>query len=742
MGGAGLARYRGLDARRSMKPTLYSSIFAATALISALVASIAWQRRSIRGGRPLALMMVAVTEWALMAALEAAAVELPTKILLSKLEYVGSTSATVFLLVFALEYTRHDEWLTPRNIALLWIVPILNMGLAATNEWHKLVWTGFSPGRDGTNLLIYHHGPGFWFVMASVYVYLSVAALLLFRAALRPSALHRRQGAALLLASVAPWVGSIIYTLDMSPIPGLDIIPLTFTLTGLVLIWGILRVHLLDLVPVARDTLIEHMSDGVLVLDAQDRIVDINPSAQQLLAGGDSSLIGRPVGQVLDTWPGIALQAERGQASEVILDKDRTEPRFMDVRVSRVFDREHVHIGHLVVLRDVTERKQAETALQELNATLEARVAARTADARAEKEKVEAILRSVGDAIILADLEMQIQYVNRAFTTLTGYSADEVLGRPIAAAGVGVASEQVLESITSALSQGNTWHGEVEGQTKDGRTFDAVLTVAPVYGADRQIEGCVSSLLDISPQRELERARTRFMTNVSHELRTPVTSIKLHLHLLKQERRQDMIEQHHHMLTEETTRLEHLILDILELARLDSGRGTREWQPVSLSGVIEDVVTRYGQQAEAADLTLRAQPAPPDLPLVTGDRDQLLRALEEVVENAVAFTPAGGQVSVEAGTVEEDDHLWVTVAVRDTGTGISTDDQRQIFDRFHRGHVAEPGHISGAGLGLSIAEGIMRFHGGRITVKSEIGQGSTFTLWLRGSGETAGSGQN
>jgi PAS domain S-box-containing protein len=510
-----------------MKCTPYSSIFAVTALISAIVASIAWRRRSIRGGRPLALMMVGVTEWALMAALEAATAGLPARILLSKLEYVGSNSATVFLLIFALEYARHDRWLTPRNIALLWVVPILNMGLAATNEWHGLVWTGFSPGPAGSNLLIYHHGPGFWFVMASVYVYLSVAALVLVRTALRPSALHRRQGTALLLASVAPWVGSAMYMLNMSPIPGLDIVPLSFMFTGLVLIWGIFHTHLLDLVPVARDTLIEHMSDGVLVLDAYDCIVDANPSARQLLARDESSLIGQPVGQVLETWPDIALQAGRGQASEVILGKSKTEPRFMDVRVSRVFDRKNVYVGHLVVLRDITELKRAEAALQGLNATLEARVAARTADAQAEKDKVETILRSVGDAIILADLEMRIQYVNRAFTTLTGYSADETLGRPVAAAGVGVAPEQVLESIASALSQGQLWQGEVEGQSKDGRTFDAALTVAPVYGAGGQIEGCVSSLRDISRQRELERARTRFMTNVSHELRTPVTSIKI-----------------------------------------------------------------------------------------------------------------------------------------------------------------------------------------------------------------------
>jgi signal transduction histidine kinase len=187
--------------------------------------------------------------------------------------------------------------------------------------------------------------------------------------------------------------------------------------------------------------------------------------------------------------------------------------------------------------------------------------------------------------------------------------------------------------------------------------------------------------------------------------------------------------------------LEHLILDILELARLDSGQGTRDWKSLSLPDVIEDTAIRYERRAEAAGLTLKATQAPPGLPLVKGDRSQLLRALEELVENAIVFTPADGQVSVEAGAIEEGGHLWATIAVHDTGPGILADDQKQIFDRFCRGHVAETGHISGAGLGLSIAEGIMHFHGGHITVESEIGQGSTFTLWLRGSRDAAGGSE-
>jgi signal transduction histidine kinase len=166
-------------------------------------------------------------------------------------------------------------------------------------------------------------------------------------------------------------------------------------------------------------------------------------------------------------------------------------------------------------------------------------------------------------------------------------------------------------------------------------------------------------------------------------------------------------------------------------ALLDSGQAVTTWEPVPLSAIIQNTITRYQNQARASGLTLAATPLPPDLPLVKGDQARLSQALGELVKNAVLYSPTGGQVTVEAGTVEGDRQLWVTVAVRDTGPGISPEEQERIFDRFYRGRLAVSGHILGTGLGLSIVQEIMHAHRGRVTVESEVGRGSTFTLWLR-----------
>ena len=392
-----------------------------------------------------------------------------------------------------------------------------------------------------------------------------------------------------------------------------------------------------------------------------------------------------------------------------------------------------------VVLPDVVRkhndrlaRQRAEEALRELNATLEAQVAARTAEIRAEQEKSETILRSVGDAIVMVDLEMRAQYVNDAFIALTGYTAGEVMGQSHVDLLAGeVMAEQSRQSLRLALDKGEVWQGEVTARRKDGRTYEAALTIAPMRDAAGRLVGYVSSHRDISRFKDLDRARSRFITNISHELRTPVANMKLYVHLLRKGMSAEKTERYIEVVSEQVERLEHLIQDILEMTELDSGQAMKAWEPVSLPTVISDTVIRYQSQAEAAGLALIAMPVPPDLPAVKGDQSRLAQALGELVENAVIFTPTGGRVIIEAGAVEEEGQRWVTVAVRDTGPGISPEEQERVFDRFYRGSLAESGHVPGTGLGLSFVEEIMRAHGGRVTVDSEEGQGSTFTLWLR-----------
>jgi PAS domain S-box-containing protein len=365
-----------------------------------------------------------------------------------------------------------------------------------------------------------------------------------------------------------------------------------------------------------------------------------------------------------------------------------------------------------------------------LVAGLEAEVEARMAETVAEQAKSEAILRSVGDAILMADRDLRIRYVNPAFTALTGYGTEEVLGRSVNSLGIGTPSEQIEQAKRLALANGESWQGEEGGRRKDGRAYEAAVTIAPLRDPEGHSVGYVYSHRDITQRKNLDRARSRFITNVSHQLRTPVTTVQLYTHLLQEGKQPEKTGDYLQMIKEETERLTHLIRDIIELTALDSGKAVTVWESVFLPDLVENLVTRYQDQAQSSGLTLTSEPLPPNLPAIRGDQARLAQALQEVVENAILFTPPGGQVTVEVGTAEDEDQFWVMIAVRDTGPGMSAEEQERVFDRFYRGRLAESGHIPGTGLGLSIADGILRAHGGKVTVESAVGEGSTFRMWL------------
>ena len=360
---------------------------------------------------------------------------------------------------------------------------------------------------------------------------------------------------------------------------------------------------------------------------------------------------------------------------------------------------------------------------------LEQRVRERTVELQTQYARLDAILHSVGDAILMTDQRMQVQYINPAFTTLTGYTAEDVLGLHADGMGMGAQSKRVRQSIMSVLAEGRAWQGEIIHRRKDGRTYDAALTIAPVRDADKLL-GYVSSHRDITHLKDLDRVRSQFITNVSHALRTPVTNLKLYTRLLQGGASPEKAGHYLHVLDEQVERLNQLVQDILEIVVLDSGQAVTAWEPLALPTIIDQVVTGYQNQVQASGLKLVVAPLPPDLPAVSGDPIRLTQALKKLMKNAVTFTPAGGQVTVEVQTVEAKGQHWVTLALRDTGPGLTPQEQAHVFDRFFRGRTAESGHILGTGLGLSIAQEILRAHGGRITLESELGQGSTFIVWL------------
>lgn len=222
---------------------------------------------------------------------------------------------------------------------------------------------------------------------------------------------------------------------------------------------------------------------------------------------------------------------------------------------------------------------------------------------------------------------------------------------------------------------------------------------------------------------ELFRAQQRFVADVSHELRSPLTAVRGNLDLLKRGAAEDPAElaQMIEAMDSETARMSRLVSDLLLLERQDSGVPIAK-QPIELDTLMLEVYRQAHITAKGITLTLGAE----DQAIIVGDRDRLKQVLLNLVDNAIKYTPQGGKVTLSL--TKEDP--WVKVAVQDTGIGIAQENLPNLFERFYRVDKARSRDAGGTGLGLAIAKSVVDAHNGKITVESQLGHGSTFTVWL------------
>lgn len=377
--------------------------------------------------------------------------------------------------------------------------------------------------------------------------------------------------------------------------------------------------------------------------------------------------------------------------------------------------------------RDISWRKEAESALRQMNTTLERQVRDRTAELAAEKEKLETVLGSIAEGVAMMDAMKNIIYVNPAFAYITLFHLPETGSIHIEK--LFEFSARDLQAQAAAFAEGRVWSGEVKGKRPDGRQYPALLTMVPMLDENGRISGYVTSHQDISQFQALDKAHYSFITNVSHQLRTPLTNIKLYTQLLQEGLQSAKAPHYLNVLTTQADRLEHLVQDILELASLDSGERVLEQRAINLPEMLIQMTEAHQKRAQAKQLSLDYT-IEGAIPKVIGDPMRLRQAFCELLDNAFAYTPSGGVVSMSIAALAQDNHHWVAVTVQDNGPGISAEERVKIFERFFRGHLAEQGHIIGTGLGLCIAQRIAHAHHGHVAVASEPGRGAAFTIWL------------
>jgi diguanylate cyclase (GGDEF)-like protein/PAS domain S-box-containing protein len=350
--------------------TPYAAIFHITAVISVGIALLLSRRRSAPGTDALMLLMFAVAEWSFAAGMEAATVGIAQKILWAKIEYLGAVSSPTLFMVFTLEFRQLTRFLTPRYLLLYSVIPLAALAVTMTNDWHGLIWNSFTLSLTEPNSLIYGHGVGYYVLIGYDYAIVLLGMTVMLRAWSQSKQPYRRQIAIILISSIFPFISGLAYTLGLDYFPGLDITPISFLITGLILALGVIQFGLFDLAPIARHLLIENMNDGILVLDSKDRIVDINPMAESIIAASSSSVLGQPISEVLASWGSFLQRIEETSEPQIEILSREKPARYYDLHVKSMFNKNNELRGRLFAFRDVTRYRLTEDKLSRQNEEL------------------------------------------------------------------------------------------------------------------------------------------------------------------------------------------------------------------------------------------------------------------------------------------------------------------------------------------------------------------------------------
>lgn len=339
-----------------------------------------------------------------------------------------------------------------------------------------------------------------------------------------------------------------------------------------------------------------------------------------------------------------------------------------------------------------------------------------------EKEKLASILTNMSDGVIAADEKHQVILMNRRASEMLRVQAQAVSGKDIM-----TLLHLPLEE--RAVLERGTMHSTIlEIDSPEGDMFLIRVTFTPIHRREFGVSGTIAVLQDVTEQEKLEASRREFVANVSHELRTPLTTIKSYTEALEDGALEDpeLGPRFASVIQNQTERMIRLVTDLLHLSRLDSKEALLRKQSTGVLEMLEEVVDRFSFQMQEKGVR-------PEIFIEDGvdtawmDRDQIDQVLDNLISNAMKYTPEGGKITFEARRVDDG---MIAISVKDNGIGIPKRDLERIFERFYRVDKARARNMGGTGLGLSIAREIVKAHGGTITLDSELGEGTAVTFTL------------
>ena len=528
-------------------------------------------------------------------------------------------------------------------------------------------------------------------------------------------------------------------------------------------------------------SVLDSLSEGLVVADERERFVLWNPAAEAILGLGPADLPARDWPQhygfhLPDTVTPLptekdpmirALDGEASSAEMFVRNLKITEGAWIEVNASPLRDKDGVLRGGVAAIRDITRQKRDEREIRKLNDELERRVAERTAQLQATNKELADQKFAVDQHAIVAVTNTHgiITYVNDRFCAISGYSREEMIGQNHRIMKSDQHSSDFFESMYGTIAKGKVWQGEVKNRAKDGSFFWLDSTIVPFVGVDGKPWQYVAIRADVTERKraeerllrrtaELETANKEleaFSYSVSHDLRAPLRHISGFSKLLDEEFGPTLDPGARHYLDRiqaGTQKMGLLVDELLNLARV--GRQALNRQPARLNAIVAEVIAILQPEREGRSVEWVIA----DLPVVECDPVLVKQVFQNLLANALKFTRprvGGAQAGtpapspravIEVGHKEDEGQL--VFMVRDNGIGFDMKYVDKLFGVFQRLHRAED--FEGTGIGLATVQRIVQKHGGRVWADAEVGKGATFyftlaaakQIELKSNGATAG----
>ncbi len=690
-------------------------LFAGPAVLLPLAAYAVAHRR-VRAAGWCAILLFVISHWSLMYAWELTAGALEFKILALKVKYLGIAVLPIAWLGFVLDFVGTDRERVRRNVRRTAVVSAVLLLLAWTNDLHGWFWGDIRVDASGPLDLLVGRGPGFVANVVFIYSVLWAGIGILATRAYQSPHLYARPAGTIIAAVVLPWMGNLLFLTNATTVAHVDPTPLLFACSGVLAALALFRYRVLDPALALTDARIENLGDGVIVLDAAGRIVDLNDAAAALLGRTGRQAAGEPASTLLPGWTGVAAD---GRQDLSIPTPDGV--RVFEARTTAIRTGESEAAGYMVLLHDVTDRRAADAAIQ------------------ASEQRYRQLVENAQDVIFSCDAEGRLLSINRAGLELTGYAEEELIGRPVTDIVLSGSRAAVLQGLAEVAEGAQQGRAEVVVVAKDGRRIRLEVSswIQDGDGAPRTVQAIARDLTG----REMLEARLRqsqkmeavgrLAAGIAHDFNNLLTAILGFA---------DMAER---PLPDESPAREAIAQ--IRRSGQQAAALTKQLLAFARRQILQPVVLDLNQVIGELDTILRRllgedivveQRLAADLQRVRVDLAQIQQVIINLALNGRDAMPHGGGLVIETAnaTLDADSQAhvsltpgrYVTLSMTDTGHGIPEEVLQRIFEPFFT--TKAMGH--GTGLGLATVHGIVKQSGGEIVVRTERERGTRFTIYL------------